>query len=480
MIYDRVVDLNQSRIHGRLESAHWRIPKKFGTKKRSPLHERLQRLSAYLASIPSDNSDTRIALLIDQMTRLSQTLRKVDERDVDSYATMDALKVAVKESYDLCTSGGDFTLEATISSYGFLPSKALSHQTIRKLDKIGRYWGLCKSLAVYSRAYADVFAGLELHCLPPYQAKNSKIAFDSEQNARCLVHAEIQLLIFHNLQAHQGMKKPRVIGVSKSCCYLCNLFILQDDRYFITKTHGQLYERWTFPDLQDFGQEERQKYCRILQAINEEIIATCHLESTHLTRRTNPMGSWVTLPSAQVLFPIVSTLDSSASPTANDGDRLPQAHMSPLPGLVTSSEHVAEVTRAPAADISRLDLAAGSPNDFLASSGDVKAGIDIPNRASSARSIASWEYPVEKDVIPSSPYLAYCGNLSLIVEVEAPAHDRVRIGKVSNEENPPVTTIDPQVMKPGEKELFSMVPNDKIVRLNILTDRQCLSVDLSW
>ena len=60
------------------------------------------------------------------------------------------------------------------------------------------------------------------------------------------VHAEIQLLFFYELNAHKP--RPRVICSSKGACYLCNLFFKLHGQFYIPRTHGRLYYKWTLPD----------------------------------------------------------------------------------------------------------------------------------------------------------------------------------------------------------------------------------------
>ena len=60
------------------------------------------------------------------------------------------------------------------------------------------------------------------------------------------VHAEIQLLFFYELNSER--KRPRTICSSKSACYLCDLFFRLHGQYYVPRTHGRLYHRWTLPD----------------------------------------------------------------------------------------------------------------------------------------------------------------------------------------------------------------------------------------
>lgn len=60
------------------------------------------------------------------------------------------------------------------------------------------------------------------------------------------VHAEIQLLFFYEL--NPGRLRPRVICSSKSACYLCDLFFKLHGQFYVPRTHGRLYYKWTLPD----------------------------------------------------------------------------------------------------------------------------------------------------------------------------------------------------------------------------------------
>ena len=60
------------------------------------------------------------------------------------------------------------------------------------------------------------------------------------------VHAEIQLLFFYELNSERI--RPRTICSSKDACYLCNLFFRLHGQYYVPRTHGRLYHRWTLPD----------------------------------------------------------------------------------------------------------------------------------------------------------------------------------------------------------------------------------------
>lgn len=69
------------------------------------------------------------------------------------------------------------------------------------------------------------------------------------------VHAEIQLLFFY--EQNPRKPRPRMICSSKSACYLCDLFFRIHGRFFLPRTHGRLYHKWTLPDWHTMVPEMR-------------------------------------------------------------------------------------------------------------------------------------------------------------------------------------------------------------------------------
>ncbi|MCJ1252132.1 hypothetical protein MMC30_009370 [Trapelia coarctata] len=71
------------------------------------------------------------------------------------------------------------------------------------------------------------------------------------------VHAEIQLLFFYELNPERI--RPRTVCSSKSACYLCDLFFKLHGRYYVPRTHGRLYHKWTLPDWHILLPETRRR-----------------------------------------------------------------------------------------------------------------------------------------------------------------------------------------------------------------------------
>ena len=298
---------------------HWKRPKsRLGPKAREPLHRDLRKVAERLEQRQISGYSDSISL-VQQVKHLCNLMQNVDKVGAKTDDGEQLLKQVIMQSHDICTSEGTHTLEETVARHGFDPSEVTSNKHIRQLNKIGRYWGLCTSMADDSRRYPALFTNAQLKPLRPYQGMNSYISFIDGQRARCLVHAEMQIIAFYGNIRNTSALVPRVIGASKSACYLCNLFIQFHGQFFITKTHGHLYERWNFPDLADFKPVERVNYRRVLSAIDNELQAAYKREIKATRRRGHPMGSWLTLPPARSLSPAPSTISNSLSGENNHG-----------------------------------------------------------------------------------------------------------------------------------------------------------------
>jgi OTT_1508-like deaminase len=83
------------------------------------------------------------------------------------------------------------------------------------------------------------------------------------------VHAEIQLLVYHELNPEQP--KPRVIASSKDACYLCNLFIGLHGQFQVARTHGRIYDRWLLPDWVKLSGESQDRMTLAREQLNSSI-----------------------------------------------------------------------------------------------------------------------------------------------------------------------------------------------------------------
>lgn len=103
------------------------------------------------------------------------------------------------------------------------------------------------------------------------------------------VHAEIQLL-FHYMRAHDG-PQPRVIVSSKHACFLCNLFIAVQGRFWTPGSHGTFYPKWRLPRPDELGVPDQAGHrgYECLERFNEALEET--IRSKISQRRLKLQGS---------------------------------------------------------------------------------------------------------------------------------------------------------------------------------------------
>ena len=316
--------LSQNRIHGRLQSAFWQPPE-YRKEDRSPLYSDLREVSLRIKKIPSRNAE-KSRTLLQKLINLCELFQNLDAEPGASSDLPAILKNIVKQCYAVSTSDGTCTFNETVASYGYEPKAMLTNKHIEQIYKLGRYWGSCVYLAEVSRKYRNVFQSIDLATVRPYTPIISPISF-KRRSVECHVHAEIQLLIFYDSNPDASILKPRVLGVSKAACYLCNLFTKKHAEFFLSQTHGHLYDQWNVPDLADFDNAQRLKYRSILKSMDTELQVTIRRERARprSQKRREPQGSRINLLTD---FHPSSPLASDAGTVQSEVDKLSQ-HLSP-------------------------------------------------------------------------------------------------------------------------------------------------------
>ena len=85
------------------------------------------------------------------------------------------------------------------------------------------------------------------------------------------VHAEIQIILFY--EQNPSLRPPRIIGSSKSACYLCNLFVHHHESFQVARSHGRLYDRWILPkEVFDQDSSMRPVVDKLNASIESEIL----------------------------------------------------------------------------------------------------------------------------------------------------------------------------------------------------------------
>ena len=261
---------------------------------------------------------------------LCGTYESVDRFSEEPSKRVAAIKAAVQQSYEICTSGGQCSIQTTIAAHGLDPGQTCKERVIRQVNKIGRYWGLCIDMAEDSRRYLTLFENISLEFIAPYTGVESKVHARATTKGfvKCHVHAEIQLLVYLDQRRQSNLLRPRIIGVNKAACYLCNLFFLTHGSYFITKTHGRLHELWTLPDLKNYSNQQRRKYRQIVSSMTKGLKTAT--KSQQKRKRDEPMQSYICLPTPPDRSPLPSYAATIISDAALDTLQ-PQTHNLPTP-----------------------------------------------------------------------------------------------------------------------------------------------------
>lgn len=180
-------------------------------------------------------------------------------------------------------------------------------EQMHQIRQLARYTGVCRTLSKLCRQYPQHFSNTGVVIVPPYRSVIG--AWRSSMNL--YVHAEISLLTYHELQHNKA--RPRVIGSSRSACYLCSSFIKAHGQYRVTSTHETFFTRWTVPDLVEFRKETRARFSQALAQVNQDILRA--ISTPH--KRLLANIPWVNLSvvdlGRQLLSPIPSSLASRVS-----------------------------------------------------------------------------------------------------------------------------------------------------------------------
>ncbi|KAI9815109.1 MAG: hypothetical protein M1827_002952 [Pycnora praestabilis] len=323
-VFDLVMILSRERIHSRLRSTRSKA-RRVGISKQNPskpLTERLKNAAASLTGLQvSKDVKTKMRTLRRQADALHSTYLQMEKSTLAN--EMDYLKSLVKQAYELSHFDDRTSLESTLKTYNIPFVDETTRKAVREVDKLSRYWRTCNSMTTMSRSYRSLFSSIRLAPpLVPYDVQLWPRGPPCPGQKRH-VHAEIQMLVYYELLPPLPIHslQPRIIGVSKDACYLCDLFLKQHKKFYVSKTHGRLYQQWTVPDLCTYSLEQRDRFRNILVAVNKEIVrATKVAKKGDKTRKNRPypMQSSIWQGAVTLRKPSTSTIRTLVSPTAAD------------------------------------------------------------------------------------------------------------------------------------------------------------------
>ncbi|CZR64280.1 uncharacterized protein PAC_14178 [Phialocephala subalpina] len=325
----QILTLSKDRLLVRLRSKHstgdiWPPSKRANG---TPLHKRIDGL---LENISVLELNTGVEPLRGHLLLLRQSL--IDTENATPDELMEALRVAVIQSWELSHLNGSRSLETQLQNLG-ATSDIYQNRIVLDIDKISRHFDICKDLMRFSRRSKSraVFSDIRLEaCTAP------PTSIPPGSRVRCPVHGEVQLILYY--EQHPTDHLPRCIGSSKSACFLCDRFIANHGRYHISHSHMHLHERWTVPMPLWMSPQQRARFEEILGAMNDELVRLLQEPRRIYTNSPESLAHMLILPEGAIASPTTTSIVSQAKLPSLKEITTPKASSSTLTlSTVTSS-----------------------------------------------------------------------------------------------------------------------------------------------
>lgn len=293
-----VIGFHRNRMLGRLGSpkADRDVRVKYG--KPVVIVDRLRLLADDIArkiqAHCSESEATR--LLLQHLQRLVGSIEAVENATPPEEPA--TLEPVIKLAFAIAWEDDSLLLQLRQLRFG---PEFLERKEVRQVRALGNYWRICTYLVQVSRVYRIWFRSIELNIVPSYRVQ-------IRQSLRQYVHAEIQLLVYHQVAGNKAM--PRFIGTSKMACFLCFCFIHAHGIYHVPELHGKVILHWTVPDRADYNPELRASLGNALRITAAEVKAALLSSKTHHARRGPAKQSVINVPDT-LRSPSVSTLLST-------------------------------------------------------------------------------------------------------------------------------------------------------------------------
>lgn len=301
-LFLQVVVLDTYRILARLRSRHVKIKKTAGrpaliTQLHEAINDKSVKARTVLATSSLKDKTRALQVLFTKLEGISDLKLKIAEAH-------EVIGAIVRQAHEL-TLASD--LSEALQSSKHLP---------QAIGKLGRYYSAASELVCAARdRKCRVFQNIQVE---PFQIKKPA----SPQKEPWKVHAEIQLLFFYEL--HPGHPRPRIICSSKSACYLCNLFFYLHGAFYVPRTHGRLYDKWTLPDWLDIPVERHGELGNIITRMKATL-------DSKINRALESNKSKCHHPNESVLLPVAqwssSALSRNPSHAASTSTIKPSFHL---------------------------------------------------------------------------------------------------------------------------------------------------------
>nr|EAQ70780.1 hypothetical protein MGCH7_ch7g187 [Pyricularia oryzae 70-15] len=241
--FDTVMELSGDRILQRTRPSWAPEPAWHRAKQKQTKTSLLDKLQDLLPQIQSA-LEQRFPRTLAALKRVHKQLKHLDCQHRDGKTVRSALKIIVVKAHEVSAAEVPRTLEAKLRACGKVGSELAGKSEIRQVDKLGRYYGVCRNFAKMARhsEYRDLLRNVAVTSCKGYAVVPS----GSGNTGQLPVHAEVQLTM-HYL-AQNPVLWPRAMGCSKSACFLCHALITRLGHFSVSACHGKLYSQWTIPD----------------------------------------------------------------------------------------------------------------------------------------------------------------------------------------------------------------------------------------
>ncbi|KAK6355671.1 hypothetical protein TWF718_000064 [Orbilia javanica] len=275
-LFGLVLGLHKRRILGRLRSSKWEKPVYLSRTHKKPLWEDFKNLLHRVQFLYTKKEKLQRRVVEAEIETLAKLYKSFEAVAPQSDDEVISIRNLVKASYGLCTSTTIKDYARRLETVGPTPQLRSAVKTLRQIEKIAAYYRVTQTLLRASQRHQTLFQCLEFRYLPPYAGISTSIGYE-EWAKTCHVHAEVQLVVFYDLQKGQPsatgrVLAPRAIGTSKYLCYLCYIFLKHHACYPPANTHGRLYDQWTIPDLAEMEDGQKEKYREVLRVMDQELV----------------------------------------------------------------------------------------------------------------------------------------------------------------------------------------------------------------
>ncbi|KAI6480304.1 hypothetical protein MCOR11_011669 [Pyricularia oryzae] len=251
----------------------------------------------------------RFATTLHALEKMREHLRCLNTIKHDSKDLRETLRNIVLAAYDASATETPRKLEEKLRRCGPAGLGLADRTAVRQVDKLARYYGVCKDFAKLARrqSYQPLFSSVIVaRCdVMPDTCR------DPAGGRKLHVHAEVQL-VTHYLSRNLS-SAPRAIGCSKSACFLCHALISRLGHWSLSACHGKLYSKWTVPDGVRLTHSKAKDLARALRQVRDELKTLGAGAKVQVAE--SPALSLISGPSTATLLSIASGSSSTSMET---------------------------------------------------------------------------------------------------------------------------------------------------------------------